>query len=166
MNLKARFLCPLLLLLLGAGCNKDSDKGITFKGISATDENGIPLSAPDRDDWQSDVDWSEKEQALFRDVQGLLCPTLSNVEVRPAFPNPCENVFFFSILPKNDVSLNLRLVDENFTLKRQTDLNATANEPKNIAFDVSDFDSGIYRLYYKIQEGSCEYRGYGDVEVK
>ena len=69
----------------------------------------------------------------------------------------------------NSSMAEFRLVDEKFNKIISLDSIVTSDtfNFKDILFDVRSFNKkGMLRLYYKIIEDNCEFRGHGDILVE
>jgi hypothetical protein len=134
---------------------------ISFSGILVRDERGVPYSDIDPDDWNIKDTWVEQEQALFGIGLKSDC-AIADYEII-AYPNPTFDKVSIHVLKPDSVRLAIRIVDKNFkTLLAKDSLYAKINKIDLSSLGVKD----TVRVYYKFMNGSCEFRGHGDVVIE
>ncbi len=160
----------LSLCIFSACKDKASDPEILFKNLSLTDENGQALSSPDPDDWRTNDAWFPKETALFAGIPELpICTEDADVEVYDAYPNPARNYFHLTFRCRAGTQLELRLVNQDFEVLRSFSLPGFAAGSNTVSIQVDDLpgiNGQTLRLYYKLLDGNCEFRGHGDILVQ
>lgn len=150
-------------------CNKgpepeapaEGPRKIYFTGITESNDVGI-ITKRDTTDWRFDDKWVEQEEKLFPTTGEQSC-TQAHAHNIFAFPNPTTGLMKLHIAKRQATRVELRLVDQDFKVifSRDSVLNGinifdiTATAPKDTV-----------RLYYKFTDGSCVYRGHGDILVK
>ena len=156
----------LLLALLLSNCKDDDHTQppvaeIYFTGLSETDYNGFPITI-DTTDWTATDTWTRQEMNLFTSSYQTGC-TPSSANRVLVYPNPNNGLFRFIIEKDLDARTECRIVDENFKV-----LFAHASIiPKSFSFDATKFGvKDTIRVYYKIIENNCEFRGHGDILIK
>ena len=159
----------IALLIFALSCNScDKDDEIitlpTFTGFSLTDDNGQALSNPDTTDWRVDDSWEQVEKDLFDLPELPLCN--DDGVVSPAFPNPCGSVLGFRFISTANTTGYFRVVDKDFNVLVEADSVSFEAGAKTISLNFSTVNADTARLYYRIVNGSCEYRGHGDVLVQ
>lgn len=157
------------LLIFALSCSScDEDDEIiafpTFTGFSLTDDNGQALSNPDTTDWRVDDSWEQVEKGLFDLPELPLCS--GDGAVSPAFPNPCGSVLSFRFISTANTTGYFRVVDKDFNVLIESDSVPFEAGPKIISLNFSTVVADTVRLYYRIVNGNCEYRGHGDVLVQ
>lgn len=157
------------LLIFALSCSScDEDDEIiafpTFTGFSLTDDNGQALSNPDTTDWRVDDSWEQEEKGLFEFPDLPLCS--GDGAVSPVYPNPCGNVLNFRFVSSASTMGYFRVVDKDFNVLIESDSVPFEAGPKIISLNFSTVVADTVRLYYRIVNGNCEYRGHGDVLVQ
>jgi len=155
--------CVLVLLLLigiGTSCDKGPDPNgpIVFEGLTLIDENGLVLGF-DSDDWRLDDEWRDDEAALFMENKSTDCNDAAGWDII-GYPNPSDGQFFIQMAKPESVRLAYRLVDEdlNVLISRDSIFNDV------IIVNARNFlIQDTVRMYYKLIDGECEYRGHGDL---
>lgn len=147
-------------LLIGISSCVKNPLSISFDGITRTDNYGVVLSN-DPTDWTFDDTWRQKEADLFTSSYKKGCAPAGNNKII-AYPNPCSGVFQLSVQMPAAGRLELRLVDKNFRVLASSD--SISNQ--TIGLQVGNGVKGTVRLYYKLIDGDCEYRGHGDILVQ
>lgn len=171
MKRRIYFLC-LLSLLFTMSCTKEKDANDTipiFRGITTLEsEVGIPGSV-DATDWRTDDTFTELERSLFDtlnfDNSMLVKSAFANTDVIIAptilprfFPNPVRSVAYFLIY--DGAIKNMIIVDQSFTKKIEL-----REESTNMAFDLTSFKNGIYRMYYVLQDSNYKIIGLGHGDI-
>lgn len=158
----------VIVSFLSVGCKdnepenpvKETEK-ITFKGIVERDARGIPYTE-DPDDWKFTDKWVEQELSLFGNSLGTNCLLPESYGII-AYPNPCIDKVSIHVNKPDSVRLALRIVDRNFKVLMSKD----SLYSKITMFDVGSLGvQDTVRVYYKFMNGSCEFRGHGDVVIK
>lgn len=167
------FFAVLLLISFSSACSDDEETPstpaptgkVSFNGISPVDEQGAPIAAPDPTDWNLSDSWSSTEKELFSDNQLPLCKPNADFEVFPAFPNPCRNILNVQLTAMPQYSLDLRLVDNEYTLFFFLD-NLPLDTLSAFQLDLSQVQAtsgDTLRLYYRIRGEDCQFQGHGDI---
>jgi hypothetical protein len=142
-------------------CKKSDESSIEFTGITRTDNFGAPLSN-DPDDWTFSDQWAKKEASLFQSAFSTTCTPGYAYKI-VTYPNPCSDVCQLNIDKPSGARLEIRVVDKNF---RQLIAN-DAITSSAVALNVGTFGvKGIVRLYYKLIDNDCEFRGHGDILIQ
>jgi hypothetical protein len=90
------------------------------------------------------------------------CTPTGNYSIA-AFANPNNGYFTVSVRKPATARIQFRLVNKNFRVLISHD-DMTADQ---FALNASTFGvKGIVRLYYKLVDGECEFRGHGDIEIR
>lgn len=172
-----RALYVFSFIILGTGaCEKEREEPATeaspmiqFGGVTLTDSNGIPLSNPDPDDWRLNVEWNDHEGKLFDGKAKDLCSEGEKAFIA-VFPNPASNLFGLTLGNMKDAfQINLRIVDRNYqAIKSYGPINLNEGAIQNLLFNIEDIGitNDTVRLYYRLDFGNCEYRGYGDIIIR
>lgn len=164
--------CFIFSLLAFAACkskDKNTDVTIRFENISSTNGNGIPLGSPDPDDWRTNDAWFSKESNLFAGIpEQSICSEDADVDVFDAYPNPCTSSFHFYMHCRAGTHLELRLVNQDFQVLRTVSKSGllAGNNVVDIQVDDLNARGQTLRLYYKLIDGNCEFRGHGDILVQ
>jgi hypothetical protein len=139
----------------------EKDPKITFQGIVERDARGMPYTE-DPDDWKLTDTWVEQELKLFGISLNTNCKLPESYGII-AYPNPLIDQFVLHVNKPDSVRMAIRIVDKNFkTLMSIDSMFATMTK-----IDVSDFGmADTVRVYYKFLDGSCEFRGHGDLVIK
>lgn len=146
-------------------CDEDDGNDLpAFTGITMTDENGLPLNAPDTTDWRVGDAWEQVENGLFDLAELPLCS--GNAEASPGFPNPCGNAMHFRFVSPANAAGYFRVVDKDFNVLVEADSIPFEAGAKTISLNFSAVSPGTVRLYYRLVSGTCEYRGHGDILVQ
>lgn len=134
---------------------------ITFKGIVERDARGMPYTE-DPDDWKLTDKWVAQELKLFGLSLNNNCALPESYGII-AYPNPAINQVTIHVNKPNSVRMAVRIVDKNFKTRMSFDsLYATMT-----AIDLSGIaGADTVRVYYKFLDGSCEFRGHGDLVIK
>jgi len=157
----------VIITTLFISCVKESTDNIAFTGITKTDEQGFIISK-DTTDWRFTDIWKDKEINLFTSQNSSNCQKTFDYKII-VFPNPNKGYFFINTKMPNSSMAEFRLVDEKFNKIISLDSIVTSDtfNFKDILFDVRSFNKkGMLRLYYKIIEDNCEFRGHGDILVE
>ena len=142
---------------------------IRFGGVSLTDFNGSPLSSPDPDDWRMNADWNSYEERLFEGAAKSLCNDQGEAFAR-VFPNPASGQAALTLgNMKKAARAEMRIVDRNYRILRSfgpLDLNNGSEH--SLVLDVSELgmENDTIRLYYRLDFGNCELRGFGDIIIR
>lgn len=160
---------PLALLIFALSCSDcDKEDEIVplpeFTGFSLTDENGQAMSDPDLTDWRVNDEWIQQEKDLFDFPELPICS--HNASALPAYPNPCGNVLNFYFISTESATGYFRVVDKDFNILADIDSVPFEAGGKIVALNFSAITADTVRLYYRIVDGTCEYRGHGDVLVQ
>ncbi len=155
----------ILVLLVACKKSEPTTPTITFSGISSKDEAGNSLTQ-DTADWLFNRVWSDKEISLFSSIlkTNHNC-TVPKQFLMLAYPNPCTNAINIYAGKNADTKVELRLVDTDFNILLKNDTILTSNNMFQINLTTLQ-KKGLLRLYYRFLEQDCEYRGYGDIEVR
>lgn len=166
-----KLLVALLLVALLPGCKKKKQTpdplapvatGVRFTGITETDAIGNIVSI-DSTDWGFHDVWTAAERGLFAVNYDTACLAVYPHQI-VALPNPCTSRFSLFMDKSAGTLASFRLVDESF--KTLTAVDSVASNA--ITFDAAGLGvRDTVRLYYKfIVNGTCEYRGHGDVVIR
>ncbi|MDR6193880.1 hypothetical protein [Siphonobacter sp. SORGH_AS_0500] len=160
-------LTHLLVFATLLACNKDPEpekeetpKKIYFTGITESNDVGI-IARRDTTDWRFNDTWVEQEAKLFPTAGEASCTQAHNHNIF-AFPNPNKGLIKLNITKLQATQVQIRLVDKEFKVILSRDsipnginiFDLTASAPKD-----------TLRLYYKFIDGSCVYKGHGDILV-
>ena len=160
---KMKTTLPLLLLLFVFSQCKRGDLPLipAFSGVTVTDNLGVKLS-DDPTDWTFTDRWSSKEAGLFQSSYPLSCTASTTLSII-AYPNPSNGIFILEIAKPGTARLEIRLVDKNFnTLITNDAITSTAVQLNASTFGIK----GLVRLYYRLIDNGCEYRGHGDIKIQ
>jgi hypothetical protein len=167
------FFAVLLLTFFSSACSDDDNSSsepeipatISFNGISPVDVQGAPVAAPDPTDWKLTDGWTSTEENLFGTEQLALCSPNPDFEVFPAYPNPCMDILSLSLKAVPQYSLDLRLVDSEYTLLfLLNNLALDTISAFQIDLNQAQASSGdTLRLYYRIRGEDCQFQGHGDI---
>lgn len=132
-----------------------------IEGIIMTDINGALIGGSDSTDWMLDLDWVPQEENIFQESNLPLCD-ISNEQFYPAYPNPCLDIIYLALSNFPTSAIEVAIVDTLFSVEAQftADIDPTSS---GFAIDVTGLEpNNIYRIYYRISDSDCEYRGFGD----
>ncbi len=143
-------------------CKKEEpivkEDNIYFKGITAKDDNGVPISN-DSTDWNIKDSWMDKEKNLFSKHYKTDCQPGFDYLI-DLYPNPNNGIFSLYLKMPNDARLDLRMVDRSYNLLFSKD----SIEVNLISFNLENLVlKDTVRMYYKFVNAGCEYRGHGDI---
>ena len=150
----------ITLLVCFGSCVKNPLTTISFRGITETDPSGV-IIANDPTDWTFNDSWSPKEAALFTYAYQQACSAAGNYKII-AYPNPCNGIFALHVQMPPSAKLEVRLVNNSFTVLASND-DITSNA---VQLTAGAGTKGMVRLYYKLIDAACEYRGHGDILVR
>lgn len=147
---------------LFSSCKKEQT---TFSGVTYRDDSGNQIGGtPDTEDWLLNDNWNGQERSLFSVSNNSLCSSNSSIQVI-AYPNPnLGNFNIHTIGTDSTQTISLRVVNQNFDVLTSRD-NVSSND---IHLSVQSLitSNQIVRVYYKISENDCEYRGHGDIQIQ
>ncbi|MFZ4548503.1 MAG: hypothetical protein ACOYN4_13750 [Bacteroidales bacterium] len=131
-----------------------------FTQISGTDYNGWPMTTPDPNDWNMKENWSMEERFAFN-----LKPvnTQASPAVMAAYPNPCNQYLAFNMNNPESTTTDFVVVNANFEVER-----VFSGIKSNICmFDMNAISNpgDYYRMYYRVNSGSVNIYGSGDVKI-
>ncbi len=131
-----------------------------FTRISGTDYNGWPMTTPDPNDWNIRENWSMEERFVFN-----LKPvnTQASPAVMAAYPNPCNQYLAFNMNNPESTTTDFVVVNANFEVELIfQDIQSTI-----CMFDMGNISNvgDYYRIYYRINSGSEQFYGSGDVKT-
>ncbi len=116
----------------------------------------------DPTDWTFTDKWSTKEAGLFQSSYQTTCSPDASYEIL-VYPNPNNGVFTLSVKKPLNAKLEIRLVDKNFkTLIANDEIVSSTIQLNASTFGIK----GVVRLYYKLVDNNCEFRGHGDVKIQ
>lgn len=166
------FLCCLCLLFTFS-CDDDDNMEpqmsvIQFGGVQLTDVNGNRIGGGDPTDWNLEDDWEDQIYALFNDERNDLCLDASEYMAFDAYPNPAQQQIIVSYTLKDSLDLELRIVDRDYQLLREINVNGVFGPGfNNAAIRLDDLNlTDTVRFYYKLTGEDCELRGHGDVIIE
>jgi len=159
----------IILSILFCNCSNSDpqvknsvDKLIKFNGITARDLVGAPIGNADPDDWNFNDKWIENELSLFGTSLSEDCPLPESYRIM-AYPNPASSQVEVYIDKPDSARIAIRVVDRNFKVLMAAD----SLYAKSARFDFSKFEvQDTVRVYYKIINKSCEFRGHGDIFIR
>lgn len=132
----------------------------TFEGITARDEQGVPLSNEDPEDWKLIVEPS----LLERTVMNISGPVLSDKNYDTQFyPNPANQIGYIRNIIGDSYLCDYVLVTPNYGVLLKIDSVSSNSLAGN--FYHTDQAGELSRLYYKIYNDSNTYLGYGDIII-
>jgi hypothetical protein len=164
-TIKTKAVLLLSITIVGVvGCSLEKliQDNIVFRGITQTNVFGTAISK-DTTDWRVDDQWSKKEASLFSSSYQQNCkPTAKYVVM--AYPNPCQDRISLAIILPNTAQIELKIVNSKFEV-----LVSKENIKSSLMFDTTSWkkkNNDIVRVYYKIIDNGCEFRGHGDIMIE
>jgi len=142
-----------LILTTIYSCTKYS-----FKEYTYTDNNGSMTGQIDKTDWNFNDEWTKQEENLFDTNYDLGCKIYNNYNII-AYPNPNSGYFNLEFNADSLTNIEIVLVNKSFKKLKTEKLKSI----HSIRFNISEYKSGMYRVYYKFIRGNCEFRGHGDI---
>ena len=141
---------------------------IQFGGVHLTDVNGNPIGGGDPTDWNLEDNWEDQVYTLFNDERNDLCPGATDYKAFSAYPNPAQREIFVLYNLKDSADLQLRVVDRDYQLLREININRVFGPGfNNAAIRLDDLNlTDTVRFYYKLVGKNCELRGHGDVIIE
>lgn len=171
------FHCFLIAFLIFISCKSensneiDTESYLPIKGITYMNEFGELVGNIDHDDWLLNDKFTTKEKLLFDTLNftktAIAEPmpnTENSISIQPQivfFPNPYATMgrlFYYH----NKHILNIIIVDKKYNKL----LTYRSTNTQLLSFNLSDFNKGIYRLYYVAQDSNYNivHFGHGDIE--
>jgi len=132
-----------------------------FSGITETDSYGNTISS-DNDDWDFNDSWSKKELALFSEGLDEGCIIEGNLSAA-AYPNPCNSIFNLAFVLPEGKWLDIRIVNSDYDILYEKD---SLTLSRTMQIEVTGYSNEIIRVYYRIQDSSCELKGHGDILIE
>jgi hypothetical protein len=166
---KLKIFIALFALLQFISCKKDNESKPEFKGITLTDEQGSFMGFIDPTDWRTDDKFTKLEMQLFdtlnfnkvnqaKSASGIINKSIGTIIF---YPNPTTDFGTLDIDHDNFI-LNMVMVDGEFNKV----ISYRATDRRSIAISFHSFNTGIYRVYYVLQDLQFNIIGLGHGDVK
>lgn len=148
-------------------CSKDDknelSKSIEISGITERDNAGHKTGTIDPTDWNFNETWSDMEEGLFKKNNAahnkpteLSLPVSASVT---GYPNPAKGMMSFAFRISDKMYFDYRVVDNFLNVK----ISGDSVKYSSWGFEQTRFTiDQLYRIYYKIYDGTKVYRGHGD----
>jgi hypothetical protein len=163
LSLQRAIVCLLIPICIAGCTKKNENNGITFEGITARDQIGIPMANEDPDDWRfDDTVWPGGVAQHFKGHStGCTAPDSFLIS---AYPNPTTSNAVNIYLNKDPATVVWITVYDRYLHPLVSTPGITGD---HVGLKLSPADKGIYRAYYELlTTDSCVFRGHGDIEVK
>ncbi len=152
--------CCSALLLHNCKQEEVNEDTVGFTGITTTNNLGVILST-DTTDWKFNEEWKPQESGLFTSNYPTACQPGFNYRFT-GFPNPAKDIFALSPSLPTSARIELRVVDQQFNKLLSMD---SLRGP--VMIRGSDWNvKGMVRVYYKLIDNNCEFRGHGDILIE
>jgi len=167
--MKIRYLLVVITLFF-ISCGDIQDEHLSIEGITYTDIHGN-VSNIDYNDWNLNEEFTSREKQLF-DSLNFNKTAKAETDVNSVYynrtpyikfyPNPFSTTGFIQFY-RPDLIYNVVVSDNKYNKLvsfRWTD------KPLGCAYNFSTLNSGIYRMYYVIQDlkYNIVYQGHGDIQ--
>jgi hypothetical protein len=167
--MKLRLFITYFALLLFISCKKDNESKPQFEGITLTDVQGSYMGFIDPTDWRTDDKFTKLEMQLFDTLnfnkikQSGLASGITNKSIGTIifYPNPTTDFGTLDIDHDNFI-LNMVMVDGDFNKL----ISYRATDRRSISISFHSFNTGIYRVYYVLQDLQFNIIGLGHGDVK
>lgn len=164
-----------MAVLLLLGCDKAEDDPTsplpanpcgTVSGITARDNNGVPMGAADDTDWQFSDPWCPAVEALFADVPSVTWVSNTGDSLwAGAWPNPTANQFMLRFWRADTGHVDVRFVNDQFQLLWSQDTIRT-DQWLFRADTMGITTAQTIRAYYRlVHPDGTAHRGHGDLRI-
>lgn len=167
--MKKNIIVLLLAVAMTAVTCKRNTSGIDITGYTSTDALGNPNGSQDNSDWTVNESWSNDVENLFSAIPtgNLTGTNAGTVSMYPAYPNPCQNVYYLAVTPTTSCNMRFVIINENFAILQSGTVEA---EPgiNTYAIDISSISAGLYRMYYSFESQTIPmfHKGHGDIMIQ
>ena len=133
---------------------------VDFTKLSETDVNGWPMNTPDASDWGIRTSWDAVEHLVFN-VKETSTPA-GTIQLI-GYPNPLAGILRLQLAIPAESTADLFLVNQNYELEQKF----VGLAPGVYAMQLSNpaYTGNYYRLCYKINSGTLQLYGTGDLKI-
>jgi hypothetical protein len=161
-NIIAGFLLMLFVMVLHS-CDKPVE--LDFTGYTPRDVNAQLMGLPDATDWQMSDAFTATELNLFIDKNNNTTCTIINPNEFMVFPNASNGIFVLNWKTSITSKIELHIVNKEFKSIYSYIGTIDSTFLKSVDINNKTSNGEFVRMYYKINNNTCEYRGHGDIKI-
>jgi hypothetical protein len=159
----------LIAVTMTVSCTRNTS-GIDISGYTATDALGNSIGTTDASDWTVNESWSNEEENVFSGIPtgDLTSTNAGTVSIYPAYPNPCQNMYYITVTATTSCNMRFVIVTESLSILQSGTVELDPGTSTYSIYRDSPIPDGLYRMYYSFEAQSMPmfHKGHGDIMMQ